>query len=74
MDERILESVRPQELMNELCEERGIPHLDLLPIFRERSAEDLYREKDSHLNTRGNRLSGDRILEFLRAETVLGSE
>jgi hypothetical protein len=60
--------------MQTLCEERGIPHLDLLPIFRERPEEELYLEKDPHLNADGNRLSGERIFEFLLAETVLGSE
>jgi hypothetical protein len=44
MDDRTLEGTRPQDLMRELCAERGIPLLDLLPALKAHAAEELYLE------------------------------
>ena len=65
MDDRTLESTRPQDLMRELCRERGIPLLDLLPVLEERADEELYLEKDDHLNPAGNAVAAEHILAFL---------
>ena len=65
MDERTLTSARPQELMRKFCAEREIPLLDLLPAFRERADEELYLEKDDHLNEEGNGLAVQSILAFV---------
>ncbi|HMB71778.1 MAG TPA: hypothetical protein VKU85_20875 [bacterium] len=65
MDDGTLDSTRPQDLMRELCTERGIPLLDLLPVLEEHSEEELYLEKDDHLNPAGNALAAEHILEFL---------
>lgn len=65
LDERTLESDKPQSLMREYTEERNIPYLDLLPAYREHREEDYFLENDPHFNSRGNALSADLIYEFI---------
>lgn len=65
VDERTLTSRRPQELVARFCEERGIAMLDLLPVFEERVAEDLYLDMDDHFDADGHRLAADRIVSFV---------
>jgi hypothetical protein len=65
MDDRTLDSTRPQDLMRELCDERGIPLLDLLPVLEDHSDEELYLDKDDHLNPAGNAVAAEEILAFL---------
>ncbi len=59
MDERLLGTDRPQELLAEACERQGIELLDLLPDFRATAAagEPLYWENDDHLDESGHRLA-----------------
>ncbi len=54
LDERTLTSARPQTLLGQYCRRRDLSCLDLLPAFRARSGEDLYRIHDDHLNEAGN--------------------
>lgn len=65
IDERTLSSVMPQTLMTKFCDARGIPCLDLLPAFKARENEQLYLEKDSHLNEEGHRFAARLIRDFV---------
>ncbi|MEM9380949.1 MAG: hypothetical protein AAGB93_13440 [Planctomycetota bacterium] len=65
LDDRTLESTRPQDLMKALCAAQGIPVLDVLPHLRANADEDLYIENDDHLNAVGNRLVADVLEPFL---------
>lgn len=60
----------PQQLIVPWLEEAGIPHLDLLPIFREQCGRQhgdrhCYHRWDSHFNARGNRVAGEAMADFL---------
>lgn len=51
-------------------EQRGVPHLDLLPLLRavpplEDGRVHLYHLQDSHFNVRGNRVVGEALAAFL---------
>ncbi len=58
----------PQRFLEEFARERGIPHFDLLPIFREaaRSRERLYMQRDIHFNNAGHFVAGEALAGFLR--------
>lgn len=57
---------RPQRRLRTFLEERGIDHLDLLPLFRDAGqTERLYRVRDSHWNRAGNHLAARSLLRYL---------
>jgi lysophospholipase L1-like esterase len=59
----------PQLYVQAFARERGIPYIDLLPVFRERVArsnERLYLARDIHLNDAGHRLAGAAIADWFR--------
>jgi hypothetical protein len=59
---------RPNQELDIILDEAGIPYLDLLDHFRQHtldSGETLYYETDFHLNTNGHRLAGELLGEFL---------
>ena len=59
----------PQKQLAEFCRKNNIPILDLLPIFKEASAEkSLYLEKDDiHPNAGGHETTARAIAEWLRS-------
>jgi hypothetical protein len=66
-----LDRDRAQRILARTLTEKGIPHLDLLPILRaEPVASDgmrhLFHRDDSHLNARGNAVAGRALSAFLR--------
>jgi lysophospholipase L1-like esterase len=64
VDERTLSSRAPQDRMSELCAERGIPMLDLLPAF-EGAGANLYLPNDDHLNREGHHFAAERIVPWV---------
>ena len=66
LDERTLASRKPQTLLVEYCRQRGLSCLDLLPHFKARSGEELYRINDDHLNDSGSLVAADRIAEWIQ--------
>jgi hypothetical protein len=56
VDERLLDSRRPQDALAELCRDAAVPIVDLLPAFRVSSGE-LYFLNDDHLNQAGHELA-----------------
>jgi hypothetical protein len=64
LDERTLKADKPQRLLKTFCDERKIPCLDFLPLFRQRSDQVLFRIKDEHFNDRGDSLVAELILDF----------
>lgn len=66
VDDEMLESHRPQELLTAFYRARGLEPLDLLPGFRA-AGEPLYWERDEHLNLRGQELAARLITEQVRA-------
>jgi lysophospholipase L1-like esterase len=59
----------PQLYVQAFARERGIPYLDLLPMFRKRVQarnERLYIKGDVHLNDAGHRLAGEAIVDWFR--------
>ena len=69
LDERTLNSRKPQDLLLDFCHTHAIRCLDLLPAFRAKKDESLYRERDDHLNTNGNKLAAKLIMEFFNQKT-----
>ena len=69
LDERTLYSRKPQDLLLDFCHTHAIRCLDLLPAFRAEKDESLYKERDDHLNTDGNRLAAKLIMEFYNQKT-----
>ncbi len=66
-----LDRDRAQRILAARLTEKGIPYLDLLPILRaEPVAPDgmrhLFHKNDSHLNARGNEVTGAALATFLR--------
>jgi len=62
----------PQEVLRSYCADRGIPCLDLLPIFRAKArGGDLYLLHDSHYNRSGNELAAVSISQFLHERQLL---
>lgn len=62
VDDEMLVSDLPQQLLREYFLSRGIEPLDLLDAFRAEE-EALYWERDEHMNVRGQQLSGELISE-----------
>ncbi len=70
-NETALERDRPQRLVREFCDSRGIPVLDLLPILRaveplSNGRRHLYHLADTHWNAHGNAAAGHALAETLR--------
>jgi hypothetical protein len=68
-----LERDQPQRRIRAWLERRSVPYFDLLPAFRAVEQEPdgsrhLYHLRDTHFNSRGNRLAGEKLAEFLRTE------
>lgn len=72
----------PNRRVAAYLEKEGIPHLDLLPAFREAAgavegkrilddAKDLYWSRDEHWNVRGNRLAGRVLADYLKNSNLL---
>lgn len=49
----------------QLCGEMKIKCLDLLPVFRKYKEQKLFRDNDFHLNTTGNKIAVEQIVDFL---------
>ncbi|HMC55906.1 MAG TPA: hypothetical protein VKH19_12075 [Gemmatimonadaceae bacterium] len=56
IDDEMLHTDRPQQLLREYFESRGLEPLDLLDVFRSRK-DMLYWERDEHMNAVGQKLS-----------------
>jgi len=55
----------PNRMLTARLDQLGIKYLDLYPAFREKSAEPLYRLRDTHWNIAGNQLAADVIETYL---------
>lgn len=71
LDERMMISERPQDLMRAFCEERGIAYLDLLPYFRQRKEEDFFRPTDPHFNSQGDTFAAELVYRHLEENGLL---
>jgi hypothetical protein len=61
---------RPQRVLREFLDERGVLYLDLLPVLREAErVERTYKPRDTHWNVRGNRVAGEAIADWLMSES-----
>ena len=69
LDKRTLHGRIPQDLLLDFCHTHDIRCLDLLPAFRAKKDESLYKELDDHLNTKGNKLAAKLIIEFYNQRT-----
>ncbi len=66
-----LDRDRAQRLLAATLQKKGIPYLDLLPILRAEPVgtdgmRHLFHRDDSHLNARGNAVTGAALAGFLR--------
>ncbi|HXU72705.1 MAG TPA: hypothetical protein VN947_25460 [Polyangia bacterium] len=66
-----LDRDRAQRILAARLKEKGIPTLDLLPILRAQPVgsdgmRHLFHRQDSHLNARGNEVTGHALAAFLR--------
>jgi hypothetical protein len=63
---------RPQRVLRESLEARGVPVLDLLPEFRvQEEREQLYVPRDTHWNEAGNALAARQLFAFATARGLL---
>lgn len=62
----------PNELLNRICQENGIRHLDLLEGFLDTQAE-LFYQFDEHLNSLGHQQLAINIRDFIKNEEVESS-
>ena len=56
---------RPYQLMRELCDELGVPVLDLNEVIARDPGRQVFYELDAHLNAEGNRVVANEIRRFL---------
>jgi len=67
VDDRLLESTRPQRLLAALCARHDVPFLDLLPYFENHpDPASLYWRMDPHFSSAGHRFA----FEILREEIL----
>lgn len=64
---------KPNRRMREFCAERGLLCVDLLPRFREATAEGVRLYRDVHFNPAGHELAAEELEQALRAAGFLGS-
>jgi lysophospholipase L1-like esterase len=60
----------PQLYVQAFARARGIPYLDLLPLFRDLTHHQnhrLYLPRDTHLNQHGHRVTGEAIADWFRS-------
>ena len=61
--------------VNQICEEKGIPHATTLPMFDHRTYMKEYSLGfDPHCNTLGNQVMAERLMHFLQEEEQLPEE
>jgi len=66
------EAVDPMhEVLARFWREQGVPHLDLLPLYRDLPAAELVvNARDTHPNARAHAIAADAILEFLERDVL----
>ena len=62
---------QPQEILARSLEPHGIPSLDLLDVFRIRTAagDSLYLPRDTHWNAAGNALAAETVIDHMAADS-----
>jgi hypothetical protein len=58
----------PSGVLEEFARARGIPRVDLTPVFvaaQAAAGEPLYKRNDNHWTLRGNRVAADALVAFL---------
>ncbi len=72
LTEADLDLDRPQRILREWSERRGVPLLDLLPEFRRRRAthpgQKLFYYPDAHFNAAGHQLTAELLAAFLEQQ------
>jgi len=63
---------KPQQLMVVFLTNSEIPFVDMLPIFRNNSNQQLFGKRDKHLSRVGHRLIAETLYKFMNAD--LGSK
>ncbi|MER3441932.1 MAG: hypothetical protein C4296_11270 [Gemmataceae bacterium] len=63
IDERDIDLTLPQRTLAEFCRTRGIPYLDLLPVFA--GTTDTYVPSDTHWNVKGNQLAAAALARWV---------
>jgi hypothetical protein len=61
----------PNSLIESLGTENGIHVLDLTPVFRAHSGDQLYFTEDTHWNVEGNRLAAEATYNYLTENDLL---
>jgi hypothetical protein len=56
---------KPQRIISEICEELKIPYLDLLPIFIQNNAKELYIPADGHFSKEGHAVVAQQLATFV---------
>ena len=73
-----LDADAPNRRLDEFLTTQNIPHLDLLPIFRQAAAQPstppLHFRHDGHWTVTGHRLAAQAISDFLTSQHILGEE
>ncbi|MCP4897823.1 MAG: hypothetical protein GY906_12695 [bacterium] len=62
---------QPQRFLRSYCTARGLPFVDLLPVFRSHEGQEgLYLLNDTHYNEHGNRLAAEQVLQLFESGVV----
>ena len=65
---------QPNRVLRQIADRLEIPYLDLLPIFRDHAQDSqppLHLIHDGHWTPEGERLAGESLDEFLRAQGLV---
>ena len=65
LDEKLLTTTTPQNLLSQYCTKYQLSCLDLLPEFKATPAAEYYLNNDDHWNEAGNKLAFEQVSSFL---------
>jgi hypothetical protein len=62
--------LKPQRLMKEICDEAGVPLLDMYPVLKDAGGAELLPDR-IHLSDEGHRITADALYEHLVANGLI---
>jgi len=72
MPEDVLLSRAPQDLFLAYCRAHDVPCFDALPLLKAHADDELFLDRDEHMNRAGNLLAEGQLVEFLLRNTTIG--
>lgn len=65
VDRFMSDQQRPQRIMGSICDELGVPFLDLYPILRDNNDKSLYIPREGHFSSGGHEITARSLSTFI---------